>query len=174
MHNVFVTRQGSRWTYSGIDSLRPLHIGVVQGYDYGSSVQPYINHFASTDRVTLMTGDNPLPRLIGLLKSQRIDVLLEDESVFRYCAARQDFSDFRIAGDEGQSLTANNLYIAFSPRPESRRYARILSQGMQRLRASGELQTILQRYGLNDWKTEAKGLGQAGESASSLRRSASQ
>ena len=45
------------------------------------------------------------------------------------------------------------LYIAFSPQlPKAKEYARILSEGMNELRASGELQAILSQYGLTDWR----------------------
>jgi polar amino acid transport system substrate-binding protein len=45
------------------------------------------------------------------------------------------------------------VYIAFSPgNPKSQEYAQILSKGIQQLRASGELATILKKYGMSDWK----------------------
>lgn len=45
------------------------------------------------------------------------------------------------------------MYIAFSPAiSQSKEYARILSEGVDTLRKSGELKTILKKYGLDDWE----------------------
>ena len=44
------------------------------------------------------------------------------------------------------------IYIAFSPqKPESHKLAKILSEGMLKLRESGKLEEILNKYGLSDW-----------------------
>ncbi len=47
---------------------------------------------------------------------------------------------------------AADVSIAFSPaKPDSRRCAEILDQGITEMRASGELGKILAKCGLTDW-----------------------
>ena len=46
-----------------------------------------------------------------------------------------------------------DVYIACAPsKILSKTYAELLSKGVQQLRESGELQTILRKYGLGDWQ----------------------
>ena len=50
-------------------------------------------------------------------------------------------------------LREPDVYIAFSPaNKKSAEYAAILDRGVERLRASGELDEIMAHYGLEDWE----------------------
>jgi len=149
MQNSFFTLKGSRWQYQGVASLANINLGVIQGYDYGPLIQLHVN---TSKRVHIITGNDPLERLIQMMKWGRIDAILEDESVFKYQAQRLGFNRYRVAGKDGTPVESNNLYIALSPNDLSLEYARMLSQGMNDLRHSGELDVILARYGLKDWK----------------------
>ncbi|MCP4179692.1 MAG: hypothetical protein GY756_18185 [bacterium] len=55
---------------------------------------------------------------------------------------------------EAGSLAAQNqIVIGFSLlNPKSNHYIKILSEGIDELRKSGELEIILAAYGLADWK----------------------
>ena len=54
------------------------------------------------------------------------------------------------AGDLGE---ASNIYIACSPAKESSKVLmNLVDEGTEKLRLSGELQKILDKYGLKDWK----------------------
>ncbi|TPH15548.1 hypothetical protein [Litorilituus lipolyticus] len=53
----------------------------------------------------------------------------------------------------GQLDIATKAYIAFSPaNKNSQRYRKILSEGIIKLRKSGELHQIISRYNIQDWK----------------------
>ena len=81
----------------------------------------------------------------------RIDVVVEAEPVFRYEAAELGVSDQ--ARYAGEAAPPEAVYIAFSPAIDNAgEYAQVLSEGMETLRASGELQRIMERYGLTDWR----------------------
>ena len=57
----------------------------------------------------------------------------------------------------GCTQTADALFLAFSPQqPGGAKLAQLLDEGMQRMRKSGELARILQRYGVQDWVSGAK------------------
>jgi len=52
----------------------------------------------------------------------------------------------------GIAVIPRKAFIAFSPAvPESKKYAQMLSKGIQSLRRSGELDKILGKYGQKDW-----------------------
>ncbi len=52
----------------------------------------------------------------------------------------------------GQVGAPEPVFIAFSPaNPRAKEYARILDEGMKKLRSSGRLEKILGKYGIKDW-----------------------
>ena len=98
-----------------------------------------------------------------LLKG-RIDTIPEDKAVFVNMAHKMGVLDqIEEAGadpilnkDDFESL---KIYLAFSPKnPNSKDYAKLLSEGIKEMRSSGELQKILAKYGLNDWKENLKAI----------------
>lgn len=86
-----------------------------------------------------------------MLHKQRLDAFVEADLVFWYTASQMELEEaFTVAGTLGEPLPA---YIAFSPSdPRSETFARLLSEGVEALRASGELARILARYHLQDWR----------------------
>jgi len=149
MQNSFFTMGANNWVYEGVHSLSEIKLGVIQGYNYGPEIQPYVER---KKKVGIMTGDDPLERLINMMKMNRIDTILEDKAVFINTATKMGFKDYRFAGNDRTPPEMNNLFIAFSTTEKSKEYAKILSKGMKELRASGELSRILSKYGLKDWK----------------------
>lgn len=153
MHIGFYTLATSGWFFRQAPSLTDIRLGVVEGYDYGPHIQPYISRWKDSGKVLAITGKEPITRLIKLMRMGRIDAVLEDDDVFHYAARRADFDNYRLAGSASTPASMNRLYIAFSPAdPHAEKYARLLSEGVTRLRQSGELARILQRYGLRDWQ----------------------
>lgn len=150
MANVFWGRKASNWQVDGLKSLRQVRLGAIKDYEYGPPLDNYL--VTPNVPVHLVTGNRPLERLIRMLQSDRIDVIVEDLSVFTYTAQSLDFSDYRMLGDIPGTVERAPLYIAFSPNAQGKRYAEILSEGMQALRESGELAKIMAKYGLQDWQ----------------------
>ncbi|MFO7788393.1 MAG: transporter substrate-binding domain-containing protein, partial [Halospina sp.] len=145
------TRSESDWVYEGLESLESVDLGTILDYDYGDALNSYIDANNSGYRVQVMTGVSPLRNNIRKLLMGRIDVVVEAEPVFLYEAAELGVRDqVRYAGSAGSPEEA---YIAFSPAIDNAgEYAEMLSEGMEALRASGELQRIMERYGLADWR----------------------
>jgi ABC-type amino acid transport substrate-binding protein len=44
------------------------------------------------------------------------------------------------------------IYIAFASTPAGAKYVKLFDEGMQKLRASGQLDKLLKSYGVSDWK----------------------
>jgi len=101
--------------------------------------------------VQALGGDKPLERNIKKLVAGRVTVVIEASPVFMYYATKLGVQDkVRFAGT---AVEPQKAYIAFSPKhPKSKEYAKMLSDGIDAMRKSGELKKILEKYGLKDWK----------------------
>ena len=148
--NTFFARKEVAWRYDNIDSLQTVNLGIIKGYDYGEDLKEHIDQ-NSGERVFELIGDNPLQRGIKMLMAERLDTVIEGAQVFWHTASQLGLQDqFVVAGQAGE---LNRSYIAFSPKIEaSNNYAELLSEGISRLRVSGELGHILHKYGLSDWR----------------------
>lgn len=153
--NSFWVETDSAWQYSGPASLQGVKLGVMGGYSYSEEVEAYINDERNDGRITVLSGNTPLERGLNMLKRKRIDVLLEDDNVMNHWLQLNGMvGDYRRAGSVGQSESFKRLYIAFSPQQEmSSTYARWLSDYMTSARDSGELDQLLAKYGLTDWRS---------------------
>lgn len=145
----FFTRPDSRWSYTGIDSLAGRRVAAVQGYAYGNALDQYLEQHPA--QATQLKGDKLTERQLMLLERGRIDAFIEEENLVLYTLASggKGGVELRNAGCEGTRYG----YLALSPEhPKALEYARQFSDGMRRLRASGELSRILGQYGLHDWQ----------------------
>ncbi|NQZ25560.1 MAG: transporter substrate-binding domain-containing protein [Colwellia sp.] len=148
----FFTLGKSNWRYQQINSLNNKLLAVADGYAYTDSLDSYIKvHQADVSRIYTAFGNQPLTENIALLEQGLIDVLVETEAVFWYSSKQSNQQEkFNMVGI---LAPAKPVYIAFSPAIEaSQQYADILSEGIVRLRNSGELSLILAKYGLVDWQ----------------------
>lgn len=150
-NSFFVTKENS-WRYQGMPSIEKVRIAVIKDYEYGTLLDDYIAaNKTDLKKVQVATGDTALEKNFTKLVNGRIAVVIEDGAVGRYTAKSMGLADkVQFAGNDGDP---SDLYIAFSPKnPKSQEYAKILSKGIERLRSSGELQTILEKYGQTDWR----------------------
>ncbi len=147
----FYTLPGQRWQFSGLASLEGLRLGVIRGYNYGPELEPLLP-LAHRDEIS---GVDALRRNMAKLQAGRVQALVEYELVAQY----QQFSSGLKLRNAGCTQTADALFLAFSPQqPGGAKLAQLLDEGMQRMRKSGELARILQRYGVQDWVSGAKEL----------------
>ncbi len=151
--NVYFVKKDSKWKYEGFDSLKTVSLGIIKGYSYGEAIDTYIQTVSDPIQVQVVTGDTPLNLNIKKLLAGRIDVIVEDQNVFQAKVIEMKVADqIRLAGI-GNYDKLHNLYVAFSPKdPKSEEYARIFDKGIRKLRTSGRLQEILDKYGLQDWQ----------------------
>ncbi|MDF2176643.1 transporter substrate-binding domain-containing protein [Aliiglaciecola sp. CAU 1673] len=154
MKNSFWVRQDAQWRYQGIESLQYNILGVSSEYSYGPKLDDYIANPNNAFYIQVMYGSSPLKTGLKMLSAKRIDIFIEDESVFRhYMMSQSSPSSFKQAGSLSLEDDFANVFVAFSPaKQDSAHWADILSLGTEQLRASGELQKILSAYGLEDWR----------------------
>ncbi len=152
--NTFFVSNNSSWTYSGIESLKSVKLGLILDYDYSEEISNYISSNPDSKNIQFLGGNAPLSQNIKKLKAGRIDVVLEAGSVFNYTAKEMgEGGSFKVGGVLDDTPESSLIYMAFSPaNPNSAKYAKILSDGMAEMRASGRLAEILKKYGLTDWK----------------------
>lgn len=142
-------KKGSPWRYSDVEGLKSVQIGAITGYSYGDDLDAFIEQ--NPQKVQLLSGDTALEQNIRKLLGGRIDVILESPAVFNAKLKELNLQgQAEFAGAIGEP---ENLYIACSPKKDtSKAYIKLISDGTQQLRQSGELKTILEKYGLSDWQ----------------------
>lgn len=142
---------GNDWTFESVSSLETQVLGVINGYGYYAELDEYIEANSDTTRVEAVAGDDPLVPNIKKLLRKRVTVLIEDRLVMEFTLKELGVSDQ--VKNAGCVDFLDNVHIAFSKElPKSEEYAKMLSDGVAALRASGELQTILDHYGVKDWR----------------------
>lgn len=156
MNNHLYVKSGNPWRYTGLDSLKKVVLGAIDGYSYNDEIDGYIKKYKlDPTYVELMSGDDALAINVSKLMRGKIGVTIESRFVMNYYLSQNHLQN-KI--DDIASLppsNRDNLYIAFSPKDKalSQKYADIISQETKNMRASGELQKIMGNYGLDDWET---------------------
>jgi polar amino acid transport system substrate-binding protein len=149
---TFYVRPENTWQYNGVDSLANISLGTIGDYSYGEGLDEYIKKYPDDMRhIQEVGGDTALKTNVKKLLKRRIDATIESENVMAYYLAQNGLvGQLKDAGH--LPLTDDqSLFIAFSPKlPESKKYAKILSDTTKALRASGQLNEILAKYNLSE------------------------
>ncbi len=149
--NGFYAKKGGSWKYEGIDSVKQIRLGVIDGYGYFTELDSYIEEDKKSGKLFAATGDDALPKLIKMLKAGRLDAVIENINVMTHELNVKKLSNEIVQA--GGPSEESPLYMAFSPAKESsKEYAKILDDGIVELRSNGKLQEVLAKYGLKDWK----------------------
>ncbi|MFO1242412.1 MAG: transporter substrate-binding domain-containing protein [Rickettsiales bacterium] len=157
----FYTAPDSTWEYHNLDSLAGVSLGAIMDYSYSDEVDDYIKKNKNDRKlVQLVSGDKALLQNVKKLRSHRVDAIIDDINVLSNFLANTDQErSVRQAGTLSykRGYAEQLIYVAFGPKqPKAKEYARLMSKGTRELRASGELQKILDRYSVKDWKDIAE------------------
>lgn len=149
--DAYAMRRGSRFDPEVTDPFQGIVIGAIRGYVYGGRLTDHIRaHGEDPTRVQLLAGDDALEKNLRKLVAGRVDLVPDDSNWLRLVIHDLGLADAIQIVHEDEPILQ---YIAFSPaNPKSPVYASLLSEGVARLRASGRLRAILDRYGLEDWE----------------------
>jgi polar amino acid transport system substrate-binding protein len=151
--NQFFVLEGNTWRYTGIDSLAAVRLAVIEGYSYGDEIDAYIEqHKDDPARIQVVSSQGrAVINAISRIVTRKVDALIEDGNVANSAIGRLQLTG-RIV-PVGSTGDINDIYIACTPAdPRGKVYADMFSAGIDQLRASGELATILGKYSLGDWK----------------------
>jgi|TARA_B100001971_G_C18139322_1_gene509468 polar amino acid transport system substrate-binding protein len=148
---VFFTHSSSDWEFSGVNSLKNIQIGIINGYDYRPWLLDYVRKTPGS--AIKLSGTDAIERNLKMLMRGRIDAIPSNYTSFMYRAKKLGLDKkVRFAGKDNIGKT-KKLYIAFSPNFEnSVTLATMFDAGISALRKSGRLSNILQKYGLKDWR----------------------
>ena len=150
--NVFAARADDTFVYKDIGSLDGKSLGVINGYTYTGAIDDYLTkNKADAKKIQSASGDDALATNLNKLVAKRLDLVVEDSNVLSHQIAVQKLGDkVRIVDT---TLPVAEVYIAFSPKnPKSAEYAAKLAAGIAEMRASGQLATILAKYGVKDFQ----------------------
>ena len=148
---VMYTKKGNTWRYGGLSSLSNKRLGVIGSYAYSDELDQYIINNKDSHNVQVVKADKALKQNIGKLLSGHLDVVVEYDLIMEAKLAELGYTQDIIAA--GEVTKGESLYIACSPnKPSSAMYVDMFSDGIAKMRDSGRLKTILDKYGLQDWE----------------------
>ncbi|BCE03731.1 substrate-binding periplasmic protein [Marinicellulosiphila megalodicopiae] len=150
----YFTSENSDWKYTGLKSLEDITLGLIDNYGYGADpvLAKHIEKFKNDkNRIIFLAGTSTsITQILHMIERGRVSGTTDDQYVVNYTIKKNNITGIRLAGCSGANIP---LYIGFSPfNPKAKEYAEILSAGIQTLRKSGELEIILNKYGVSDWK----------------------
>ncbi|MNS65052.1 D-ribose-binding periplasmic protein precursor [compost metagenome] len=110
-----------------------------------------ISKMLSPDKVSRLTGFDAVDRMINMIGDRRVDLGMGDINVLRYALARKPTVTLQLLPT---SLTGFNALVLValpkSSQPEYLSY--FLDEWMTSARSNGELEKILDKYNLKDWR----------------------
>lgn len=152
----FFVRKGNPWRFGRMDDLKNLRLGVVQDYSYDDNgpLDTLIATYrkGKNPNLEIAVGENALESNFRKLWAGRMDVVVENENVGRYMIQTLKLED---SVDLAQCLThrVSTTHVAVSAKRSDAKYIlNLINNGVNALRRSGELNTILKPYGLLDWQ----------------------
>lgn len=152
LHHGFAVRKGSGWTWKGVQSLDGKILGAIPDYQYFPELKAYIDqHADDPKRVQMVAMFNALELNLKKLSVGRVDVVCDDMNTMRYFHNLLHLENsVELVGPVGEAVPQ---YIGFTPNSErGAKLAKLWDDGVRRMRANGELQKVLDRYGAKDWK----------------------
>jgi polar amino acid transport system substrate-binding protein len=150
----FYTRADSTWQYTGMESLRTLRLGAIK--DYGYDGGPFDDYLAAAAKraaggLELNVGVNASETNIKKMLRGRYPVAIEHEAVMNYLMHVQTavpHGPIRQAGCLDRKLP---LVIGIGKHnPAAPELLRAVNDGVKSLKASGALQRLKRRYGVED------------------------
>jgi polar amino acid transport system substrate-binding protein len=140
------------WRFSGIASLEQVRLAVIEDYSVSDSLDAYVAaNRTNPNRIAIINGvRRATMSAVSSLVSKKADVFAEDNYVMQLTLSTMQMSDRVIK--LGAIDEPSEVYIACTPvGARGAVLARKFSDGLVKLRASGELQKILDNYQLHDW-----------------------
>ncbi len=148
----YATLKDKNSDIASVANLPNKKLGVIAAYSYNASIDNYIaKNSANMNRISFSSGDDALDKNIQDLLASKVDVICEDSNVLFYRTNKLGVANQLKMTRDPDKLS--EIYVAFSPKnPKSKEYTALLDAGITDLRKSGKLKSILQKYGLSDWK----------------------
>lgn len=138
------------WQYEGVESLKNRQLGVIEGYTYQDEVDQYIADQRSTNKVLVTKGKYALEENLLDLVHGRLNTVIDSNRVIKQAINKQGWEKSIVFAGYGN--TVSKIYVACSAiHPSSTEYLTAIIDGIDELRASGQLDVILKKYDEKDW-----------------------
>jgi polar amino acid transport system substrate-binding protein len=152
----FFVRSPSNWRYGKMGDLTGQRIGVVQDYAYdgGGALDKLIARYRKTANPLLEQayGQDALTGNFRKLYAGRMDVLIENENVGQFTITQLNLQDsIHNAGCISHHVATLHIGLTLGL-PDGDRILGTLRDGVAQLRKSGELQTMMKKYNVQDWQ----------------------
>ena len=147
---IFIKRKDNDWLYRGVESLKEIRLGNIPGYEYSPEIAQYIKHHAKPENLSNTRGKYALEfNLIAMLKGE-LDAVIDSKTVLYSTLNKHDWGKEVVHA--GNADSEASVHIACSPaNAKSIEYAKWISIGIEQLRTTGELDSILKKYNIEDW-----------------------
>lgn len=146
------TLKSNQWKYNGIDSLKKMRLGLLQGYyyeDLGPEFEKFLKDPVNKPNIFWTTS---LARSLIMVERNRLDAVLEVKDVVQNVINNEKLSDkIKYSG----TITSRDSlgFVGFTrENSKSQQYADIFDEGMIKLRKSHQFKRILDQYNVKDWK----------------------
>jgi len=145
----FFTLKNSDWLYKGVESLKGLRIGIATD----ASPQELTEYIKNNQHQFqyMPYHENYVEQSFNKLKKNRVDTFLFTYNSTIYKMKNIGvFPDYKMAG----CVSSAKVYLAFSPQPNLNIKPMIdyFDERMDKIKASGALNNIMARYGLENWQ----------------------
>ena len=145
--NGLYVRTDDGWKFDGqIQSLRNRKVGVILGYFYGNGLDRYLRQNVG-QAVQFVDNKEPLDTNIKKLLNGKVDTIIESTSVMNARLNDQGLKEaVRYEASFGEP---SELYVACHPKNKA--IIEKIDQRIPKLRQSGHLKNILDRYDIPLW-----------------------
>jgi len=149
----------STFRYDGIATMTEVNLGAISGMRYDNGVMDeYLGQ--AGHRVTFSYGAEAMDKQVKMLLAKRVDTLVSCPLLMRgqMKSMKLDSSAVKVVGEVKPFV---GMYLACGKgRARTENYIKQINETIPKMRASGELQAILDRYGQIDWFTIYRSLNQ--------------
>ncbi len=151
----FFTTKSSHWEFTNAESLKGMKIGIANDSSIEELNQFIVKHKQQFQY--LPYNDNYLATSFRKLDAKRIDSFLFTFNSTVYYLNNNDLDyKYRSAG----CVSLAKVYMAFTADPAQREKVQLImnffDERMARLKSNGQLQIIMDKYGLEDWQKYLK------------------
>lgn len=136
---VFLKKISDNFDYEGISSLEGKKIGTRRGYDYG-------DEFMKSNLFNRFPIDSTLQN-IRKLRSNRIDLIIEDELVMKYIL-NEEYSEKEKQLDfaEGIYMEKELYFTIFKKNNIGEEFIADFNEGLEKMKKNGKYEEILMKY----------------------------
>jgi polar amino acid transport system substrate-binding protein len=141
----FFAKTNSNLLLKKVNDLKGKKVGTAKDYTYGDELEKFRKTKDANGVFEDATGDDPLTMNIKKVIAGRLDFLLENDSIVNYNV--EGNKEFANSLKKSLCLAPIKSYVAFSPKnPNSKEYAKIISDYMITAKKNGRLKEIFAKY----------------------------